>query len=144
MSTHRISLVYYLTLMSETAYQLEDWINAPKVGPEHIINFFYDDTTLADDPEDAIGYILKDEIEVEAIKSLIKHLDLIENEFDWVSDPPESLMKLELWKKLGVIAKQTLEILSMHPETDQLLLDYKDENTKALPSSDSEIPKQSE
>ena len=79
----RHSLVCYLYELANPVLQQERWIEGKDDRPGImygfglVINFFFDDTELAENPEGTIGDILLDELEVSAIRNVGKALDQV-------------------------------------------------------------------
>jgi len=72
----RHQLLWSLYELASPSFQREKWLNkspsraGTMYGFEFVINFFFDDTDLAEHPETTLGDILVDELEVSAVRRL--------------------------------------------------------------------------
>lgn len=79
----RNELISYLLGLSDLQYQLDCWVNnVCPTGVQHddldyAIHFLFDDTELATNAENLIGYILKNEYEASLIRELCLRIQQI-------------------------------------------------------------------
>jgi hypothetical protein len=78
-------------------------------GFDCVVHFFFDDTSLADQPEAAIGLILKDERELVLVKELVAALDAVLENNDFGLTDEEYIATLE-WKIVVEVAKRALPV----------------------------------
>ena len=77
----RDRLLWHLDKLSDREYQEAAWIGGRYLpgaefdGFDAVVDFFYDATALAEDPEGAVGRYLRDTSEVAAIRHLAAVLD---------------------------------------------------------------------
>jgi len=114
----RNELIGYLKGLSDREYQKRCWVlkNCPN-GVEndeldYVVHFLFDDTQLGTNPESLIGYILKDDVEVEAIKSICYELDSIFEKYgydlsddDYINLPEWTNVIKKAENALGAIKK---------------------------------------
>ena len=77
----RDELIGYVDALASKEYQASAWVSGGGAAEhdelDYAIHFLYDDTSLATNPNKAIGWFLKDEREAEAVKRLIVALDKV-------------------------------------------------------------------
>lgn len=77
----REELIGYLHSLADKEYQLAVWVRDepyPDVVHDELdyaIHFIYDDTCLGSDPGEAIGWFLKNDLEAQSIRNLVRCLD---------------------------------------------------------------------
>ena len=77
----RARLLWHLDKLSDRKYQEDAWIGGRYLpgaefdGFDAAVDFFYDATALAEDPDGAVGRYLRDDAEVAAIRRLATVLD---------------------------------------------------------------------
>jgi hypothetical protein len=102
----RFQLIENLKALSDPDYQRREWIKyAPEDNAEfdemdYVVHFLYDDTELAENPHDAIGSILYNKNEAEALEKLSTSLDVIFAKYGTDLDGPDYI-KLPEW--IGVV-----------------------------------------
>lgn len=112
----REELVGYLKALADPDYQREAWLDK-KFPPgiqydclDFTIHFIYDNTDLAADPESLVGVILKDQVEVDAIKvvttrlnKMFEKLGVELTDFEYLQSP--------YWGEVVVSAKEALKTI---------------------------------
>ena len=77
----RLNLQAYTNALANAEHQRTMWTNERRTAPwdnlTEIIHYFYDDTKLSSDPQDCVGVILYDAIEVEAVKRVTLAIDKV-------------------------------------------------------------------
>jgi hypothetical protein len=112
----RKELISNLQSLSNWEYQKKCWIlNECPNGVEYdeldyAIHFLFDDTELASDSESTIGFILKDKIEAQAVKSVCDELDKIFDKYG-LDKTDEEYISLVEWKTVIESASKALKIL---------------------------------
>jgi hypothetical protein len=76
----RWSLLHYLWELSDSDYQRRAWVERTIdthiiLGIDQIVHFFFDDTWLAERPDDLIGVLFFDQGEADVIKPITAALD---------------------------------------------------------------------
>lgn len=77
----REELFRALRKLADVEYQQQVWIkhifpsNVTHDSLDEVIHILFDDTSLAESPEDTVGWILENEMEVEAVKQVSQALD---------------------------------------------------------------------
>lgn len=75
----RANLHAFSQSLSDEAYQKKVWVDCERPASRDsfsdVVHFFYDDTTLAEHPDQWIGLILRDAAEVEAVRALTSAID---------------------------------------------------------------------
>lgn len=115
----RKELVDYLQGLSDREYQYQAWVNNRRIGGGHdeldyAVHFLYDDTNLARDPISTVGWILKNNDEVDLISDLVRQLDHIFDKYGLDLTDKEYIETME-WEaviKSAAAAKKHLEINS--------------------------------
>ncbi len=112
----RFQLIENLKSLSNIEYQDRDWIkrshqdNAAFDEMDYIIHFLYDDTELAENPQDYIGKILQNNNEVESLKKLTASLDVIFSKYGFNLDGPDYI-RLPEWAQVVESAKTALGMI---------------------------------
>ncbi len=81
----RQQLITTLRILADWDYQYRAWVQHDFPEPikydcfDYAIHLLFDDTPLAEDPEREVGFILKDETEVEAVRQVVKAVDNVLN-----------------------------------------------------------------
>lgn len=79
----RDELLETMRTLADVDYQRRAWVNHEfPPGVQHdefdyAVHFLYDDSTLAEDPEGAIGLFVKDQHEVQLIKAVVSALERV-------------------------------------------------------------------
>jgi hypothetical protein len=98
-----------------------EYIRAEKLPPpvkwhpfDHPVHVLFDDTILAEDPERAIGDILFNKEEAEAIKIVVKKIDEMLN---IIGDYPDDEIYYQspYWQGIYESSKKALEIMNKTP-----------------------------
>jgi hypothetical protein len=123
MDPRREVLLDQLRRLADLDYQYNAWVKGKfPPGIEYddiaeVVHFFFDDTGLADEPESAIGHLLVDENELQAVKRLVSKLDIVIDNYA-VEEPSEakSILKSREWKQVVQAAKDSLPIFKLTPQ----------------------------
>ena len=100
--------------MSDVEFQRKAWVNGeypPRVQLDNsdlVINFLFDDTQLAEDPESTIGWFLKNEEQARAVKRVADPIDKILDDNDDLTD--EEYIALPEWEGVVKAAQEALEV----------------------------------
>jgi hypothetical protein len=84
----RDELIGHLQTLSDLAYQRRAWLNKdfpPGVEydePDRTIHFLYDEAGIAEETENLLGTVCKNQNEISALKKLIEKLNLVLEKFD--------------------------------------------------------------
>ena len=77
----RANLHAFSQSLSDEAYQRRVWVDrerpASRDSFSDVVHFFYDDTTLAEHPDQWVGLILRDASEVAAVRVLTAAIDVL-------------------------------------------------------------------
>jgi hypothetical protein len=79
----RAELIGYLDSLADLDYQRRVWVDGGSFGNivhdemDYAIHFFYDDTKLASNPRETIGWFLLNEDEADLITKLVAAIDRI-------------------------------------------------------------------
>ncbi len=112
----RNELIDYLRGLSDRNHQHRVWVDEPhheNIDHENLdyaIHFLYDDTELAENPHETIGFILRDAKEAELVKSLVASLDRIFSKYGLDLDDSDYI-KLPEWDDVIECAKTTLQVI---------------------------------
>jgi len=107
----RAELIEHIQSLSDTEYQHMGWINnryPPGIEYDEfksVIHFLYDDTVLAENVEADIGVILKSKEESDAVKALIREIDVLIDLYGVNRKDGEYMSKPE-WENIVCIAKE--------------------------------------
>jgi hypothetical protein len=112
----RNELIETLRALSDKKYQESAWVkgNFPEGIVEdnfdYAVNFLFDDSCLAENPEDLIGYCLVDKYEAQLIHAVTKSIDKLLSELgndlsdlEYISSP--------LWEDVVRKAKQAYKVI---------------------------------
>jgi hypothetical protein len=118
----RKQLVDVVSRLADREYQLRAWIRG-ELPPgiydnfDYAVHFIYDDTCLAEEPHDAIGYYVYDEIEATTIAELVDALDrLFEAQGTDLSD--EQYLQVEEWSDVVKAAKMLRQMIARKDAED--------------------------
>ena len=110
----RVNLVSFLQSLSDIEYQKEVWVEGRQREKiqhdefDYSVHFFFDDTTLAVDANDNVGYILYDEHEAFLIGRLTQSIDNVLNKYGTnLSD--EEYISVPEWSSVIDCAKAALK-----------------------------------
>jgi hypothetical protein len=112
----RDELIGHLQTLSDLAYQRRVWVNKdfpPAVEydePDLTIHFLYDETGIADEAENLLGVVFKNQNEISAMKKLIEKLNLVLEKFDIGFISPAEFINAPVpeWKSVIDAAKAAL------------------------------------
>lgn len=106
----RRDLLYYLKLICDLNSNRSS-VRSATEDLEYITHFFFDDTELATNADDYLGWVLKNKSETDAIRNLGQSLDVyIERVAP--NDMPLVLTQGELWEAVRENARKALSVLS--------------------------------
>ena len=112
----RHTLAVYLYELANPDFQRERWIEGKGGTPGImygfwlIINFFFDDTELAENPAGTVGYILLDELEVAAIRNLDKAMKDVLQEVG-SKDSDQDYIAAPSWSKVVLTAQKAYRLI---------------------------------
>ena len=112
----RHTLAVYLYELANPHFQRERWIEGKGAKPGVmdgfwlIINFFFDDTELAENPAGTVGYILLDELEVAAIRNLDKAMKDVLQEVG-SKDSDQDYIAAPSWSKVVLTAQKAYRLI---------------------------------
>lgn len=113
-------MLHYLEYLSDKNYQDSVWVGSERPHPmvmfDDIIHFFFDDTGLADDADDCIGWYVRDVRESAYIRSAVEAMDVVLNRYGTELKDAEYVAKPE-WQHVLATAKAVLAVVS-EPGTD--------------------------
>ncbi len=107
----RLQLIWCVRMLADTKYQQIVWLKRQPPGKTYydsmddVIHCLFDDTPIAKSANDAIGVILKNEDEAEAIGLVIKAIEKIMDLLP-VNSSSEAYINSEYWPE--VVATSTL------------------------------------
>lgn len=111
----RVQVLSAVGALADRQYQQRVWIDRIYPHDNYYddldlnINILYDDTTVLPDPETALGTILLDSVEVDALRSLAEQLDPI---IDELGDLPDSrYLSHPKWHGVVSAARSALEVM---------------------------------
>jgi hypothetical protein len=104
----RANLQGYSESLADEAYQKRVWIeHQPSEVCDNltdVVHFFYDDTTLASDPDKCVGWFLRDTSEVAAVRALTSAMDTLFAELG-TEQPDEAYLRAPGWQQVVGRAK---------------------------------------
>jgi hypothetical protein len=112
----RQELIETLQALSDRNYQESVWLKKEYSDRviydclDYVIHFLFDDTSLADEPEKLIGYILANQEEVELIREVIKALDKLLSELGIDKTDAEYLSSI-LWNDVIKTAQKAYQTI---------------------------------
>jgi len=105
----RANLHGFSESLSDEAYQNQVWIehqlSATRDSFTDVIHFFYDDTTLAEHPDQWLGLILRNASEVDAVKALVSAMDLLFAKMG-TEEPDETYLRSADWPQVVTLARR--------------------------------------
>jgi hypothetical protein len=119
----REELIYYLTALADPVYQHRVWLKhefPPGIVYDcfdYAVNFFFDDTALADAPQETIGWILENEEEMQAVSKVINAVDEVLNKLGTELTDEQYINSPE-WQSVIESAKAALLVLK-NPQPDR-------------------------
>lgn len=107
----RANLHGFSESLSDEAYQQRVWIERQpspiRDSFTDVVHFFYDDTTLAKNPDEWIGLILRDAAEVAAVKALTSAMDALFAELG-TEQPDGVYVRASGWPQVVQLAKELI------------------------------------
>jgi hypothetical protein len=111
----RLELLEHIQALSDAEYQKRAWAEGDETTGhdelDYAIHFFYDDTDLALNPHSSIGYILKNEVEAESVKCLMKSIEDIFQKFGRSLSDAEYISLPEWGNVLSAAKKSSVSFL---------------------------------
>jgi hypothetical protein len=113
----RDELIEYIRSLADRDYQESAWAKKVPIRDgvydcmDYAIHFIYDDTCLAENPSKALGWFIKNEEELDAIKRLVSSLDFIFEKYG-TKLKDESYIKLKEWNAVIENAKVLKDIFA--------------------------------
>ncbi len=115
----RANLHGFTESLSDEAYQKRVWVehqpSATRDSFTDVVHFFYDDTTLAEDPDQWVGLILRDASEVDAVKALVSAMDLLFAQMG-TEEPDDAYIRSADWPQVVMQARKLSVQLSRFDE----------------------------
>lgn len=111
----RQELIEYLKSLSNKEYQRSCWVNGGCPNGiyddfDYAVHFFYDDTSLADDPYSLIGIFLRNREEADLIKALCEKISSIFDKHGTrLSD--SDYIQLPEWNDVLILSKDCLDFI---------------------------------
>lgn len=106
---------HYLEYLADEDYQRRVWIEGERPHPmamvDDLIHFFFDDTRLADDIDDCIGWYVRDAREATAIRAAVEAFDAVLDKYGTKLRDAEYVAKPE-WAQVLATAKAALAVVS--------------------------------
>jgi hypothetical protein len=115
-STRRHELLWFLYELASPLIQQQRWIEGKSRAPgdahgfSFVVNFFFDDTELAQRPEHTLGDILLDELEVTAVRRIGQELERVYDEIG-PGQPDIEYISAARWPKVIIAAKEAYRLL---------------------------------
>ena len=116
----RQQLFHTIGALADREYQRKAWVEKDFPPPikydcfDYAVHFLYDDTTLADSTEDALGSILASHDEVKAMRRLIAALEKVFAQTGTDATDEEYINSSE-WDDVVEAAQAALRILNRNP-----------------------------
>ena len=112
----RHELLHNIYSLSDLGYQWRAWVKDELPPPKHdefdyAVHFLYDDTTLAESPEECIGLFVKDEHEVQLIKAVIHAINRVFNVLGKECSDEQYISSLE-WSEVLRTASEAWQAMS--------------------------------
>ena len=105
----RANLHGFSESLSDEAYQKRVWIerqpSATRDSFTDVVHFFYDDTTLAEHPDQWLGLILRNASEVDAVKALVSAMDVLFAKIG-TEEPDEAYIRSADWPQVVMLARK--------------------------------------
>lgn len=99
----RANLRAFTESLADEAYQKRTWIeHQPSAAYDtftDVVHFFYDDTKLADDPDQCVGWFLRNAAEAGAVRALLSALDALFDELG-TEQPDEAYLRAPGWPRV--------------------------------------------
>ena len=115
----RANLHGFSESLSDEAYQTRVWIeHQPSATCDSftdVVHFFYDDTTLAEHPDQWIGLILRNASEVNAVKALVSAMDSLFAKMG-TEAPDETYRRSGDWPQIVILARKLVAQLDQSDE----------------------------
>lgn len=112
----REELIEYLRELSDFDVQKKEWIASsnpdghPKSQFDYSVHFLFDDTCLATEPNEAVGWYLNDEKEAQLISDVVNALNQIFDRYG-VGLSDEDYMKVPEWMDVLNASAKALEVV---------------------------------
>ena len=113
----RDELLEYLLGLSDIDYQIEKWIQYnPKDKIKFdclnlVIHFIFDDTVLGEAPEKAIGFFLLNKREADAVRDVVRNLDIVLKKYGM--DKEDSFyIQTDEWRSVLNASKKAYSLIS--------------------------------
>lgn len=115
----RANLQAFSESLADEAYQERIWIEQQPSSVRDtftdVVHFFYDDTTLADDPDKCVGLFLRDGTEVAAVRTLTSALDALFADLG-TDRPDEAYLRAPGWPRVVSRAKELVALIGRSGE----------------------------
>lgn len=111
----RVELIEYLKELADPDYQERFWIRGEvreglMDGLDFPIDFLFDDTRFADDPERTVGVMVYDEREMTAVVKVVNAIDAVFDDIG-LEATDEIYVRSRLWPGVIAAASEALRIL---------------------------------
>lgn len=114
----RANLRAFTESLADEAYQDRTWIERrPSAAYDtftDVVHFFYDDTKLADDPDQCVGWFLRSTGEAGAVRALTSALDALFDELG-TEQPDEAYLRAPGWPR---VVRQARELAALLDRSD--------------------------
>lgn len=110
----RAQLVEWLVRLSDKSWQAENW-TPDREGAfdlDEALDFFDDSGVLAE-PEGRLGFVLVDDVEVEAMQALNYVLDRV---LPQLPSDDTRIIQTQAWSDVVEAAREALAALAVHPQ----------------------------
>lgn len=115
----RANLHGFSESLSDEAYQKRVWIDhqpsAVRDSFTDVVHFFYDDTTLAEHPDQWVGLVLRNASEVDAVKALASAMDSLFAKMG-TEEPDEVYIRSADWPHIVTLARRLVAQLEQPDE----------------------------
>ena len=114
----RLDLREYASSLCDEAHQKRVWVeHEPSEKQDNltdVVHFFYDDTKLADDPDQCVGWFLRSAGEAGAVRALTSALDALFRELG-TEQPDEAYLRAPGWPR---VVRQARELAALLDRSD--------------------------
>lgn len=121
----RRRLILNVFWLSDVDYQKKKWVDPLYVHSfwdyfNITIEIIFDEACLDENPEERIGSFLRNQAEVDALKPLVKALDIVLKQIG-IEKPDEAYIDSPLWQDVVAAAKHAYEVMMENEDLDALL-----------------------
>lgn len=121
----RRQLILEIKELSDLNLQKNKWVNEKYAHPfwddlNITIETIFDEGDLEENPEEGIGLFLQNQAEVDALKPLVKALDVVLKQIG-IEKSDSAYIDSPLWQDVVVAAKHAYEVMMEDEDLDALL-----------------------